>query len=124
MSMSSFLFGINIIARRADERAAFGRIEFGNGPEERIEMDVRHARIEQAVEPLDEAEDFDLELVGARDRAMNRGVERGRVAAGGENADAFHKDLILTGQMRNFFTRGCVVANGHGRSSNNVLVVR
>ena len=65
-SRSSFLFGIHVIARRADERAALGRVEFGNFLIERIQMNVRHARIEQAVETLDEAEDFDLELVGAR----------------------------------------------------------
>ena len=58
-------------------------------------MDVRHARVEQAVEALDQADDFDLELVGARDRAVNGGVERGRVAAGGEDADAFHRSRIL-----------------------------
>ena len=89
-SSSSFLSGIDVIARRADERAALGRIEFGNFLEQRIEMDMRHARVEQAVEALDEADDFDLELVGAHDRAVNGGVERGRVAAGGQDADAFH----------------------------------
>ena len=83
------LVRVDVIARRADERAALGRIEFGNFLVQRIEMNVRHARVEQAVEALDEAEDLDLELVGAHDRAVDGGVERGRVAAGGEDADVW-----------------------------------
>ena len=66
---------VDIIARRTDERAALGRVQFGNLLKQRIEMNVRHARIEQAVESLDQADDFDLELVGARDRAVNGGVQ-------------------------------------------------
>ncbi len=89
------LLGVNKIPGRTDERAALGRIEFGNFLKQRIEMDVRDARIEQAVETLDQADDFDLELVGAHDRAVDGGVERGSVAAGRENADAFHRWELL-----------------------------
>ena len=84
------LVRIDVVARRADERAAFGRIELGNLLKERIQVHVRHARVEQAIEALDEPVDLDLQLVGAHDRAVNGGVERRRVATGGENADAFH----------------------------------
>ena len=91
------LVRVDVVARRADERAALGRIELGNFLEQRIQMDVRHARVEQAVEALDEAEDFDPQLVGAHDGAVNGGVERGRVAAGRQNADAFH------GRERGYF---------------------
>ena len=38
--------GIDKIARRPDERAALGRVQFGNRLEERIEMHMRHPRIE------------------------------------------------------------------------------
>ena len=70
------------------------RIELRDLVEERIEVNVRDARIEEAVEAFDEAEDLDLELVGAHDGAVDGGVERGRVAARGEDADAFHDWLI------------------------------
>ena len=58
--------------------------------EQRIEAHVRHARIEQAAEALDEAEHLDLALVGADHRAVQGGVEGRRVAAGRQDADAFH----------------------------------
>ena len=90
-SRSSFFVRVDVVARRADERAALGRIELGNLLKERIQMDVRHARIEQAVEALDEPVDLDPQLVGAHDRAVDGGVQRGRVAAGREDADAFHR---------------------------------
>jgi hypothetical protein len=89
-----FIVGINIIPGRTDERAALGGVEFGNFLKQRVEMNVRHARVEQAVEPLDEADNFDLELVGAHHRAVNGGVQRGGVAAGGQDANAFHKMFL------------------------------
>ncbi len=85
-----FVVGIHIIAGRTNERTTLGRVEFGNFLKERIEMNMRHARVEQAVEPLDQADDFDLELVGADHGAMNGGVQSRRIAAGGQDADAFH----------------------------------
>jgi hypothetical protein len=72
-----FVVGVHVIARGTDERAAFGGVQFGNLLEERIEMDMGQRGLNRRVEALDEAEDFDLELVGARDRAVNGGVERG-----------------------------------------------
>ena len=55
-----FLFvRIHVVAGGADERAADGRVEFGDGLVKRVEVDVRHARIEQAVEAFDEADDLD-----------------------------------------------------------------
>jgi hypothetical protein len=53
-------------------------------------VDVGNAGIEEAVEALDEADDFDLELVGAFDGAVDGGVEGRRVAAGGQDPDALH----------------------------------
>ena len=36
------------------------------------------------------AKNLDLQLIGPHNGAMDGGVQRGRVAAGGENADPFH----------------------------------
>ena len=58
---------------------------------------MRNARVEEAIKPLDESNDFNLEPVGARDRTVNRGVESGRVAARGKDADAFHCCSGLSG---------------------------
>ena len=66
MSSVFLVVRIDEIARRADERAALGRIELRDVLVERVQMDVRHARVEEAVEALDEADDLDPELVGAR----------------------------------------------------------
>ena len=113
-SSSAFLLGIDVVARRADQRAALGRIQFRDRLKQRIQMHVRNARIEEAVESLDEAEDLDPELVGARDRAVNGGVERGRVAAGREDADAFHcveRGRFIRGRMG----RLCEVVSGQLR---------
>ena len=88
------LVRVDVVARRADERAALGRIELGNLLEQRIQVDVRHARIEQAVEALDQPVDFNLELVGADDGAVDGGVQRRRVAAGRQDADAFHREIL------------------------------
>ncbi len=67
-------------------------------------MDVRHARIEEAIEALDQADDLDLQLIGAHDRAVDGRVERGRIAARRQNADAFHSlfrsDNEALGQQR------------------------
>ena len=57
-------------------------------------MHVRHARVEQAVEALDEPVDLDPQLVGAHDGAVDGGVQRGGVAAGRQNADAFHVEPV------------------------------
>jgi hypothetical protein len=90
VSNSALVVGVHVIAGRADERAALGRVQFGNLLEERIEMEMRQPGIEQGVETLDEADDFDFELIGARDRPVNGGVERRGVAACRQDADAFH----------------------------------
>ena len=60
---------------RADQRAALGRVELRDGLVERVELHVGDPRIGEAVEPLDEADDLDLQLVGAHDGAVNGGVE-------------------------------------------------
>ena len=86
------LFRVHKIARRPDQRTALGRVEFGNFLKERIEENVRDAWIKKAVEAFDKADDLDPELVRAHHRARNSGVKCGRVAAGGEDADAFHGD--------------------------------
>ena len=90
------LVRVDVVARRADERAALGRIELGDLLEQRIQVHVRHARVEEAVEALDEPVDFNPELVGAHDGAVYGGVERRRVTSGRQNADAFHGWLLET----------------------------
>ena len=61
---------------------------------QRVEMDVRDARVEQAVEAFDEADRSRLRSWLARDDgAVNGGVQRRRIAAGGQNADAFHGNV-------------------------------
>ena len=90
-SMRLAIVRVDVIARGAQNRAALGRIELRNGVEQRIQMHVRHARVEQAVEALDEAEHLDPQLVGADDGAVDRGVQGRRVAAGGQDSDAFHE---------------------------------
>ena len=87
-------FGIDIVPRRTDKRAALGRIEFRNFLKQRIEMHMRCARIEQAVEAFDQSIHFDAELVRARYRAVDRGVERGRVASCRKDSESLHLGLI------------------------------
>ncbi len=91
------LVGVDVVPRRADERAALGRIELRDSLEQGIQVHVRHARVEEAVEALDEPVNFDPELVGAHDGAVDRRVERGRVTASRQNADAFHGFLFMSG---------------------------
>src|SRR5206468_2499303 len=55
-------FRIDVITRRTDERAALGWIEFRNFLEQGIQMHVRHSRIEQAVEALDQSIHLDSQL--------------------------------------------------------------
>ena len=81
---------IHEIARRANQRAALGRVHLRDFLEQRVEVDVGDALIEEAIEPFDEADDLDAQRAGADDGAMDGGVERGRVAAGGEDGDASH----------------------------------
>src|SRR5262249_42860679 len=82
--------GIDVVAGGAEDGAAAGGVELGDGAEQRGEQDVRHARVAEAAEPLDEADHTGAGLVGAGDGAVQGGVERGRVAAGGQDADALH----------------------------------
>jgi hypothetical protein len=89
--------GVDVVTRRADQGAALGGVELRDGLEERVEEDVGDARVEEAVEALDEADDFDLELVGALDGAVDGGVEGGRVAAGRQDPDALHECPPLVG---------------------------
>ena len=52
---------------------------------------MRDARVEEAVEALDESVDFDLQLIRPLDGAVNGCVQRRRVASGGENTDTLHR---------------------------------
>src|SRR5436189_58911 len=52
-----FVVGVDIVARGADQRAALGGIELGDGLVERVEEHVGDAGVEEAVEALDEADD-------------------------------------------------------------------
>src|SRR5206468_8158596 len=82
-----FSLRIDVVARRSDECAALGRIEFRNSLKEGIQMDVGNTRVEETIETLDKAVEFNLQFIRAYHSAMNRGVQRGRVPAGGQNAD-------------------------------------
>jgi hypothetical protein len=53
-------------------------------------MKVRHARVEEAIEALDESVDFDPKLVRTHDSAVYGGVERRCVSPGSQNADTLH----------------------------------
>ena len=64
---------------------------------ERVKMDMRHARVEETVEAFDQADNFDVELICARDRSSDRGVQGRGVTAGGEDANAFHGSFIGSG---------------------------
>jgi hypothetical protein len=81
---------VHVRPRGADDGAAARRVQLGDLGEQRVQVHVRDVRREQRAEALDEAEDLDLALVGARHRALDGGVERGRVAACRQDADAFH----------------------------------
>ena len=87
---------IDIIARGADDRPAIGGVQFGDRGKERIEPDVRHARIEQAAEAFDKAQHLDFALVRADNGPIDRGVQGRSITASGKYADAFHA-----------FNRGC-----------------
>src|SRR6185295_18338948 len=90
----------------SDESAALGGIDFRDFLEQRIEVDMRDTRVEETIETLDETDDFHAQLTGADDRAVDGGVERGRVASGGEDRDASHVSsnpaslgLLLAGDL-------------------------
>ena len=53
-------------------------------------MGVRHLRIEQPAEALDDAKHLDSALVCSGDSSRDGGIEGGCVAAGSENGNAFH----------------------------------
>jgi len=89
---------VDVVARRADECAALGRIDLRDFLKQGIQMKVRHAGVEEAVEALDESVDFNPKLVGAHDGAVNGGVERRCVAPGSQDADAFHGCWCCSGK--------------------------
>ena len=53
-------------------------------------MNVRNARVEEAVEAFYQPEDFELQLIRANDRALDRGIHRRCVAACCQDTDTFH----------------------------------
>jgi hypothetical protein len=84
------LVRIDVVPGRTDQRASLGGVELRNRLEQRIEQNVGHPRIEKGVEALDQSIHLDAELIRARDRAMDRRVQRGRVAACGQYGNALH----------------------------------
>src|SRR5262249_34631471 len=87
---AGLVIGIHVVARRADQAAAERRIEFRYWRIERVQMNVRHARIEQAAEALDEADHFDFSLTGASDSTVNGCIQGRRIAAGRQDSNALH----------------------------------
>ncbi len=53
-------------------------------------MNVRNARVEQAVEPFYQPENFELQLIRTHDSSLDRGVHRRRVTACCQDTDTFH----------------------------------
>jgi hypothetical protein len=53
-------------------------------------MDMGNARVKEAVEAFDETVQLDLQFVRPDDSAVNRRIERRRVASCGENTNPFH----------------------------------
>ena len=65
-------------------------------------MDVRNAGIEEADEALDQSDHFDLQLIGADNRAVNGRIQGRRVSTGGKDSDSLHdvgwmKPLLAAG---------------------------
>ncbi len=85
------VIGVDVIARSTENRPSHRRIQFGNRTEQRIQVKMGDPRVEQAVESLDQAIHLDLQLIRPHDGAVNRGVQRRRIAASRENSNAFHK---------------------------------
>src|SRR4030095_13332315 len=81
---------IDEVSGRTDEGSALGGIEFGDLVKQWIQMDMRDAGIEEAVESFNQTDDFDLELIGPGHGALNGGVKGRSITAGGKDADAFH----------------------------------
>ena len=52
-------------------------------------MNVRNAGIEKAIETLDESVDFQLQLIGSYDRAVDGCIESRGIAACREDSNAF-----------------------------------
>ncbi len=53
-------------------------------------MNVRNARVEQAVEPFYQPENFELQLIRTHDSSLDRGVHRRCVTACCQDTDTFH----------------------------------
>ena len=100
------LVRVDVVARGADQRATLGGIELRDLLKQRIQVQVRHPRVEEAVETLDQAVDLDAQLIGADHGAVDRRVQRRRVTAGGQNADAFHERAPL---VQSTSTTSCMV---------------
>ena len=57
-------------------------------------MDERDARIKKRIEALDEAVDFNFELVCADNGPMDGRVQSGGITPGREDANTFHLDVV------------------------------
>jgi len=54
---------------------------------------MRNAFIQQAGEAFQQADHLDVQLIGPLDRTEQRGVERGRIASGGQDSNALHNGV-------------------------------
>ena len=82
-------------ARGADDGAAPRGVELGDLGEERVEVDVGDAGVQEGRVALDEAVDLHAPLVRPHHGAVDRRVERRRVAAGRQDADPLHGAVTL-----------------------------
>ena len=62
-------------------------------------MNMRDTGIDEAIEPLDETEDFDLPLVGSHHGSMDGGVQGGGITSRGENGDSDDRGLSSRGPV-------------------------
>jgi hypothetical protein len=84
------------ITRRTDDRAASTTVKFRDRTKERIEPNMRHARIEKPAESFHDTDDFDLTRIGLNDGALDRRVQCRCVAASGQNSNAFQSSWLPT----------------------------
>ena len=81
---------VHIVSRGPQDGPSIGRVEFRDLLEERVERNVGEPLIVETVESLDEADDLQIEFIGAFHSPVNGGVQRGRVSACRQYSDAFH----------------------------------
>ena len=92
--------GVDVVPRRAQDRSSARGVEFRDGLIQGIQVNVRHKRVEQAAETLDDSDHFHAGAVGLRHHAGDCRVERGGISPGRQDTDPLHPDLCRAGDVR------------------------